>query len=680
MSGNPLTSASGGPVGRSIVFFLLVAMVALVLSASRASADPGRISFIQGAPPAVAINGPDGPVSQLNQKYEPLAHADPISLFSLGFGVMYGIITAMAVLSLFLFLFLRDWAHFWYLISLLFLLAYFFIGDEASLIQHLAGGRSWNLEPLYRTLVVGLLILFTQFSRSFLLTGETAPKADKLLLLLILFYLASGLFSYVRPKPVYLYIFPVISFISPFVSIGIGIFRLKRGFRPARFFILGLPFFTLGGIAEVLAGSGMVASTALTQNGLQIGSTMMVILFSLAQVDRMRTLSREKEAAETAFQALFDQTFQYMWLLDSTGMIKEINETALECENNGKHDIIGRFFPDLDFWRDVPEAREELILAVEQAGQGRFVRLETTGLDREGRRLHLDVSLKPVKSSDDRILLLITEGRDITDLKKAQQQVFQSEKLAALGRLAAGVAHEINNPNNFIYFNLPVLRDYLNRLRDMMEMAEIGAEGSSYSIEEKDEIFADIIELLADMEHGSARITRIVSEFRDYLKGREGEPKKTETVKNLIERVLSLAGGQVRRMVKRIEVDIPEDPLKLFIQTARIEQVAANLLLNAAQASDKVDSWIKIKAGREKDSGMVYISVEDNGSGIPEEAAPRIFEPFFTTREDSSGTGQGLAISRKIMEDHGGEITFSSRPEHGTLFTLKFPLQEKENQ
>ncbi|MFH1137487.1 MAG: 7TM diverse intracellular signaling domain-containing protein [Pseudomonadota bacterium] len=666
-----------GPDLKTLVLFLSACLLVTAVSGPW-----GTPAF--PASPVILEPGIDAGAERF--KFEPLAHPTPSSLIQLGFGVSYGVILAMALLSLFFFLFLGDRTHLWYFLTLTALVLFTLMSNDQRISWHLSGRRPWEWEPLYRVVVIALMGLITQFSRSFLMSARMAPLVDQGLLAFLWFALSLWPLSLFAESLVYSWLFPFLGFVSPAIFIGAGIACLRRGFRPARFFTLGAPFFTLGGLAELMAGRGLIPSTAVTQNGIQIGTAIMVMMFSLAQVDRMRALGREKEAAETAFreselrfQALFDQTFQYMWLLDPSGRIREINATALAGETLEKPLLAGRFFPALDFWKESPESRSQLDPAVKKAGAGEFVRLEVEGVGPEGRRRDLDVSLKPVTAPDDRVVLIIAEGRDITELKFAQEQMFQAEKLAALGRLAAGVAHEINNPNNFIYFNIPILRDYMDELRDALEAAR--SDHGPPLIDGRDRLvfFAEVNELLNDMEHGSARITGIVSEFRDYLRGSESAEKKPVMIDALIGRVLSLTGGQVERMVGRLELDISPDLPPLWVLPGRIEQVLTNLLINAGQAADKKDSWIKITAGRPAGEQEVFIAVEDNGAGIPEDVAAKIFEPFFTTKDEKTGTGQGLAISRKIMEDHGGRISFRSAPGQGACFTLVFPLDYRED-
>ena len=407
-------SLINGPLKCALGCIFILALLSFTFSTVNASIESGLQSIKKGELPApTADPHKQAPPNELNEKFEPLAHPDPVSLFGLGFGITYGIIITMALLSLFLFISMRDWMHFWYFLALLLLMIFFFISDEKRLLQHLSGWRSWNLEPVYRICLIGLLAMFTQFSRSFLMTKSEEPEADRLLIFLILVFAVSAPLSFIWRKIAYLYIFPLVTFVSLVFTLGVGILRLKQGFSPARFFIWGQPLFTLGGVTEILVARQVIPPNILTLNSIQIGAAFMVILLSLAQVDRIRTLRIEKEAAEITCQALVDDNSQFMWLLDPQGLVRELNAAALDSEKSDKGGLAGKIFSDLDIWEAAGQTREMISTAIKKASQGDFVRLEAFGADRMGRNIHLDLSLKPIKDQDGKVLLLITKGKSI---------------------------------------------------------------------------------------------------------------------------------------------------------------------------------------------------------------------------------------------------------------------------
>jgi signal transduction histidine kinase len=252
--------------------------------------------------------------------------------------------------------------------------------------------------------------------------------------------------------------------------------------------------------------------------------------------------------------------------------------------------------------------------------------------------------------------------------------MMRADKMAALGQIMAGVAHEINNPNNFIHFNLPIMKKYVEVMQPMLdhhfeEDPDLKMLNMPYEM-----FIEDVYKLIGNMQHGSKRITKIVGELKDYVHGGEGEEKKPAPLGPVVDQVMVLVGKQVGKMVKRLDVAIADDLPPVRMSPGKIEQVLINLIINAGHAADKEDSWIKLTVRRGKaEADPVEILIEDNGAGIPEDVLRHIFDPFYTTKERGVGTGLGLAISQKIAEDHEGTLTVKSTVGEGTCFTITLP-------
>jgi signal transduction histidine kinase len=183
----------------------------------------------------------------------------------------------------------------------------------------------------------------------------------------------------------------------------------------------------------------------------------------------------------------------------------------------------------------------------------------------------------------------------------------------------------------------------------------------------------DLFKLIDNMEHGSTRITSIVSDLKSYIRSGEDLQMTPGSLAGVIERVMALVGKQVGKRVKRFDVSVADGLPQVRMNAGKIEQVLINLVINAGQAADKDDSWVKLSA-RATDAGdAVEVSVEDNGTGIPAESLEQIFEPFFTTKGRDSGTGLGLSISQQIVEEHGGRIEVTSELGRGSCFKVRLP-------
>jgi two-component system NtrC family sensor kinase len=271
-----------------------------------------------------------------------------------------------------------------------------------------------------------------------------------------------------------------------------------------------------------------------------------------------------------------------------------------------------------------------------------------------------------------------------SELKETQAQILQREKMASIGQLAAGVAHEINNPMGFISSNLATLGKYTNKLTDFIKaQSEIieslnSAEASESLNELKkklklDYILEDIGQLIKESLEGAERVKKIVQNLKSFSRVDEADYKFAD-INECIESTLNIVWNELKykATVTKEYGEVPQ--IKCYPQ--QINQVFMNLFINAAHAIEK-QGEIKIKTWN--GNGLVNISVSDTGSGIPQDKLNRIFEPFFTTKPVGQGTGLGLSITYDIVKKHKGEITVESEAGRGTVFTVKLPVVAEEN-
>lgn len=268
------------------------------------------------------------------------------------------------------------------------------------------------------------------------------------------------------------------------------------------------------------------------------------------------------------------------------------------------------------------------------------------------------------------------------DLQKAQEQLVQTEKMASLGQLVAGIAHEIKNPLNFIYGNTDFLREYTIRTQELVEKLEalpsISQDDRRKIAEEKKAIQYDFIRedlraLIEDLTEGTERINAIVSDLRVF--SRMDAAVTTEIdVHSLIDRSLNLLRNQYKDRVK-VHKDYGSVPA-IRGYAGKLNQVFMNLLSNAFYAiAENGDVWIRTRAFDE----AIEIEIEDSGVGIPKENLKRIFEPFFTTKPVGQGTGLGLSISYGVIEQHNGTIRVLSVPGKGTVFSVRLPIDPEKD-
>jgi len=267
---------------------------------------------------------------------------------------------------------------------------------------------------------------------------------------------------------------------------------------------------------------------------------------------------------------------------------------------------------------------------------------------------------------------------DITEAKRLEQQLIQSEKMASLGVLVSSIAHEINNPNNFVSFNVPILRDYIQEILPVMDdyaaaQAQFELCNMAYP-----EFRRDIFKLLDNIEHGSGRINSFVSNLREYSKIKERRPRNWVDLATIIEKVFVICRSKINKSVKSFVKTIPEHLPRIYSNAPALEQILINLLVNAAGAADKTDSWIKLDVNlNENWADRTIIEISDNGSGMDVETRRKIFDPFFTTRSKVDGTGLGLYICHNLIQGLGGRIEVESDPGKGSRFRVILPDQDR---
>ena len=286
---------------------------------------------------------------------------------------------------------------------------------------------------------------------------------------------------------------------------------------------------------------------------------------------------------------------------------------------------------------------------------------------------------------------LLRSNDELTELNRklsaAQHQLMQSEKLASIGQLAAGVAHEINNPIGYVFSNFGTLEKYLDDLFRMLaayQEAEQDLRGTPAQTRlaalreeiELEYLKDDIPTLMSESREGIKRVRKIVQDLKDFSRVDARQEWEWSNLHNGIDSTLNIVNNEIKYKCEVIKQYGPLPEVECL--PSELNQVFMNLLVNAAHAITAERGTITIRTGVEGE--QVWVEIQDTGCGIPKENLKRIFDPFFTTKPVGKGTGLGLSLSYGILQKHGGSIEVDSEIGHGTCFRLTIPVRHVQGE
>ena len=305
---------------------------------------------------------------------------------------------------------------------------------------------------------------------------------------------------------------------------------------------------------------------------------------------------------------------------------------------------------------------------------------DVTGLVRIQRRLK--VLLQRERRAKENLEETVVERT--RELRVAQAQLVHQEKMSSLGRLVAGIAHELNNPINFVYGNVDFLGQYME---DLLSLVRVVDESSGLTGELRAELEAlkkrveydflvdDSRKLIGSIRSGAERTAQIVRDLKSFSRTGGDEQQEVDLVAG-IETTLNLIAPLIKNRVV-IERSYCENPPKPYANAGHINQVFMNILTNAAQAIDG-EGTIRISVDTDDEVRMLVVKIQDSGPGISEEDLKRIYEPFYTTKEVGEGTGLGLWICESIVRAHGGTMECSSEAGQGAMFVVSIPIRAQD--
>ena len=279
----------------------------------------------------------------------------------------------------------------------------------------------------------------------------------------------------------------------------------------------------------------------------------------------------------------------------------------------------------------------------------------------------------PIQDAQTNTRQVVRWGSDITEKIRVEEDAMRNARLASLGELAAGVAHEINNPNALILLNSSLLRDIFSDLEPLLENRSaidpnMVLGGLSYR-----RLRDELPHVLEETVDAAQRIRRIVEDLKNFARQEIADHGWDVDLNRTVRTAIRLASPTLRNSTDSFRATLSDNLPPLRGNAQRLEQVVLNLLINAAQALPDRSRRIDLSTEYDSERGHVVLRLADEGVGIAPEHLPHIFDPFFTTRREKGGTGLGLPVSSRIVKEHGGHLYFSSRPGEGTTVVLTLP-------
>lgn len=385
-----------------------------------------------------------------------------------------------------------------------------------------------------------------------------------------------------------------------------------------------------------------------------------IAIASARDITERKKAEAERNEHEQRLRAILDGLFAFVGLLSLDGMVLEVNRAPLEAAGIRREDVIGRPFDQTFWWSYSSETQAQLRGALARAAQGETVRFDVVVRMAAGREMPIDFAVNPLRDETGAVRQLVASAVDITERKKLEQQFLRAQRMEAIGTLASGIAHDLNNILAPMLMAASLIKGKLETPRELA--------------------VARIIETSA--QRGAAVIRQLLT----FSRGAEG-PRGAVQVRHLINDMVHLARETFPRNIT-VEGDAPGDLWPIKADATQVHQVLMNLCVNARDAMPKGGKlsvsarnvhWAEEAARLNppaKAGPYVVVTVADTGEGIPRDIIDRIFDPFFTTKPLGQGTGLGLSTVLAIARNHGGWVTVDSEPGRGTVFKVYFPAAE----
>jgi PAS domain S-box-containing protein len=450
-----------------------------------------------------------------------------------------------------------------------------------------------------------------------------------------------------------------------------------KGFDPWRW-IIGTGIYVEDVRAEIAAITRRLAAVCLAILLLIIGLSSYVIWQSAGSQRRQRLADEALRESEEKYRLLTETAREFILAFEPGGRITYVNRAWRDASGYDPTEMLAMTIFDIIASDEKPTFQDRLDLLY---SGGTAPDLFETGLTvKSGERIPVEATLASLMDAGNAVRIFIT-ARDVKEKKRAEsqarlhrEQLFQADKMATLGTLVSGVAHEINNPVTFIMLNAPILQQAWQAVLPILD--DYTRDHGDFKVGRMDysRLRERIPLLLTNISDGAERVKTIVGELKDFARQCPSEMVDHVEINSIVAKAVSLLGNLIKKSTRHFRtlygLEIP--PFRGNSQ--KIGQVVINLLVNACQALPDPERAIRLATLYESETGQVVIEVSDEGCGMSKEVLQRIRDPFFTTKRESGGTGLGLAIAERIVEDHGGSMRFTSAVNQGTTARLCLPI------
>lgn len=394
---------------------------------------------------------------------------------------------------------------------------------------------------------------------------------------------------------------------------------------------------------------------------------------SIAIALAMRQAEERLTASEKMYRELVNNLNDVIFILDNTGVVGYISPAIEALAGYRPEAMIGKSLFELVYEEDraaVLDCFKAIDLKKDCEIEFRLKTLNGSicWVNGAGRLIAGDNAKNFVQWR-----LTDISARKLLELQR--EHMVQSDKMATLGTMVSGVAHEINNPNNYIMLNAQMIADVWESVEPILDKYAEQHGGFTAGGLDYTELKGEMPQLISGISDGGERIKRIVDDLKRYARLEPPDLSEEVDINKVVKSALILLNNKINKSTNRFSVDYYKGIPLLHGNSQKIEQVVINLVSNACEALTSKEQAIRVVVGYRQDAEHISLKVEDEGGGIPADVISRITDPFFTMKRDSGGTGLGLSVTSGIIKEHGGNLNFNSVPGVMTSVLVMFPLK-----